>query len=116
MSSVAMYGSCAAQLDLPSSDLDLVICGLNTSNNSADSSPLEGVVDTSSATKSGKNSNASRMYRLAEELEHHPWTIQSPRGQSFGRPKSHTMTHTRITFEGIEHDWLGSISGAGCLI
>ena len=61
-----MYGSCAAQLDLPSSDLDLVICCLNTNNNntkqatnnnSAASSPLEGVVDTSSATKSGTNTN-----------------------------------------------------------
>ena len=29
MCSVEMYGSCATELDLPSSDLDLVVCGLD---------------------------------------------------------------------------------------
>ena len=30
---VEMYGSCATQLDLPSSDLDLVVCGLDDADN-----------------------------------------------------------------------------------
>jgi hypothetical protein len=47
--SVEMYGSCATNLDLPSSDLDVVVCGLNRpfvdtipSNSSSDASKLPG--------------------------------------------------------------------------
>jgi len=39
---VEMYGSCATQLDLPSSDLDLVVCGLdelNISHHTSDHTP-----------------------------------------------------------------------------
>ena len=53
---VEMYGSCATQLDLPSSDLDLVICGL----------PVE---------KNTQNTAASRVYQLAEELERQSWAV-----------------------------------------
>ena len=38
---VEMYGSCATQLDLPSSDLDLVICGLDDVMNHPPPSPIE---------------------------------------------------------------------------
>ena len=53
---VEMYGSCATQLDLPSSDLDLVICGL----------PVE---------KNTQNTAASRVYMLADELERQSWAV-----------------------------------------
>eukprot|EP00577_Skeletonema_sp_RCC1716_P003799 CAMPEP_0113415740 /NCGR_PEP_ID=MMETSP0013_2-20120614/24738_1 /TAXON_ID=2843 ORGANISM="Skeletonema costatum, Strain 1716" /NCGR_SAMPLE_ID=MMETSP0013_2 /ASSEMBLY_ACC=CAM_ASM_000158 /LENGTH=1634 /DNA_ID=CAMNT_0000302737 /DNA_START=163 /DNA_END=5067 /DNA_ORIENTATION=- /assembly_acc=CAM_ASM_000158 len=38
---VEMYGSCATQLDLPSSDLDLVVCGLDDVMNHPPPSPME---------------------------------------------------------------------------
>ncbi len=53
---VEMYGSCATQLDLPSSDLDLVICGLPIKKNTQNTAP-------------------SRVYQLAEELERQPWAV-----------------------------------------
>lgn len=53
---VEMYGSCATQLDLPSSDLDLVICGLSIEKNT-------------------QNTSASRIYQLADELERQSWAV-----------------------------------------
>uniref|UniRef100_A0A7S4K8F7 Polymerase nucleotidyl transferase domain-containing protein n=1 Tax=Odontella aurita TaxID=265563 RepID=A0A7S4K8F7_9STRA len=52
---VEMYGSCATQLDLPSSDLDVVICGLDRSE-SAGGTTQHGQQDDSKDSHGGNNS------------------------------------------------------------
>jgi len=50
-----MYGSCATQLDLPSSDLDVVVCGLDSE------------VDRTVPTRNGHKSHKIRQPRLIED-------------------------------------------------
>lgn len=62
-----MYGSCATQLDLPSSDLDVVVCGLDRKGESSPSS-----IPQKSNKKSGRRGSASSTDPEAVEF--------SPRG------------------------------------
>lgn len=90
---VEMYGSCATQLDLPSSDLDVVVCGLDRIED-----PLKGnqpyadnISETGSSSPSSVHSqtrtyhhqiyphlsnNGHRVIRLANALEKVPWAVQ----------------------------------------
>ena len=82
---VEIMGSCATQLDLPSSDLDLVICGLAPiQDNELDDSSCKST-DTGSPrfqphhlshSHSLRSPSASRVVRLAYELERQPWVVQ----------------------------------------
>lgn len=89
---VEMYGSCATRLDLPSSDLDVVVCGLDRHES--------GLLAKRESTESGKHVssprydqpsiagnhhhphfiplsvNGNRVMRLASELEKVPWAVQ----------------------------------------
>lgn len=81
---VEMYGSCATQLDLPSSDLDVVVCGLPppkppkhkkkystaTGNNGAS---IGNGFDYNYHITTGAG---ARIMRLASELERKPWAVQ----------------------------------------
>lgn len=95
---VEMYGSCATQLDLPSSDLDVVICGLDRAEDpkSRTQSFADDVSETSSFSSSVSPAsyhggealayanqfypplsvNGTRVLRLANELERVPWAVQ----------------------------------------
>jgi len=82
-SHVEMYGSCATQLDLPSSDLDLVICGLSLPNKNPRKGrkpPNDFNYDhTAADPNNGINQhsiNAGRIMRLASELERQPFAVQ----------------------------------------
>ena len=93
-----MYGSCATHLDLPSSDLDVVICGFDPTREQNDvaAGDIE-VQNTISRHHSAPNSpinsrqsyigqghfyhtpltkNGNRVARLAEELERQSWAVQ----------------------------------------
>lgn len=63
-------GSCATSLDLPSSDLDLVVCGITGYNNLEDQ-----ILGDSFSYYS--HPNAPFVMRLAMELEHQPWAVQT---------------------------------------
>ena len=102
---VELYGSCATQLDLPSSDLDVVVIGLDRALNAAGQSQVESAdADTAADTKTSKSKdislspedpkqstaqqsltlplglslhrNAERVVRLAAALEAQPWAVQ----------------------------------------
>jgi DNA polymerase sigma len=89
---VEMYGSCATQLDLPSSDLDVVVCGLDRIENTSKGkqSFVDDISETSSSPSSVHSqsrsyhhqfyphlsSNGHRVIRLATELEKVPWAVQ----------------------------------------
>jgi hypothetical protein len=59
MCSVEMYGSCATNLDLPSSDLDVVVCGLDR--------PIELVHSPSNLTSSAASTSAGDMSATEED-------------------------------------------------
>ena len=63
-------GSCATSLDLPSSDLDLVVCGITGYNSLEDQ-----ILGESFSYYS--HPNAPFVMRLAMELEHQPWAVQT---------------------------------------
>lgn len=91
---VETYGSCATKLDLPSSDLDVVICGLDNSMNDEElvklphqqqqgSSPRRRSCSTDSAGSYMSHQfyqplsiNGHRVLRLSSELELQPWAVQ----------------------------------------
>lgn len=90
---VEMYGSCATQLDLPASDLDVVVCGLDhaecsksrTQSFADDLSETSSVLPTSIQSESYVSANqfypslsinGTRVLRLAAELERVPWAVQ----------------------------------------
>ena len=90
---VEMYGSCATQLDLPASDLDVVVCGLDHAEGSKSrtQSFADDMSDTSSVSPASIHSeanacanqfypslsiNGTRVLRLAAELERVPWAVQ----------------------------------------
>ncbi len=88
---VEMYGSCATQLDLPSSDLDVVICGLDRPDLQKDRSQsfCDDISESGSHSASSLTSdyhanqfypplstNGTRVLRLATELERVPWVVQ----------------------------------------
>lgn len=102
---VEMYGSCAAQLDLPSSDLDVVVVGLDRNIDmiipnvrhpslSRSMSLASDAGGRSRSTEEGpraahimshpqlpsfhsfRNDNADRILRLASALEALPWAVQ----------------------------------------
>jgi hypothetical protein len=88
---VEMYGSCATRLDLPSSDLDVVVCGLGRMD-TASVTPQEIPELGNSRSFSPRHDNPStnyhhqyyiplsengnRVLRLAAELEKVPWAVQ----------------------------------------
>ena len=96
---VEMYGSCATQLDLPSSDLDVVVRGFDVNselndgheastgdrnvNNMSDRQHI-GSTSPSRVSYLGQNHfyhspltpNGNRVVRLAEELERQAWAVQ----------------------------------------
>lgn len=84
---VELYGSCATLLDLPSSDLDVVITGLDRAesfwNSSADY--MRSADGTDDAYKSLSHTphyipfyspNAHRVMKLSAEIEPLPWAVQ----------------------------------------
>lgn len=86
---VEMYGSCATQLDLPSSDLDVVVCGLDQKDRTH--SFCDDISESGSHPPTSLNSeaqayanqfypplsaNGTRVIRLATELERVPWVVQ----------------------------------------
>lgn len=87
---VEMYGSCATRLDLPSSDLDVVVCGLDRHNANPSHRENESVKHVSSPRFDQPSSignyhhphfiplsaNGNRVMRLAAELEKIPWAVQ----------------------------------------
>mmetsp|Transcript_1271 Transcript_1271/g.1621 ORF Transcript_1271/g.1621 Transcript_1271/m.1621 type:complete len:1749 (-) Transcript_1271:123-5369(-) len=98
---VEMYGSCATQLDLPSSDVDAVILGLDqipdTIVDKSSASSASSTTKTEKNKKSSANefdgsqegnsfvhlrnqyarpSNSERVMILAAELERQPWAVQ----------------------------------------
>ena len=87
---VEMYGSCATQLDLPASDLDVVVCGLDRSDDHSQSVGEElaearshSPTSLSSEAQAYANqfypplsANGTRVIRLATELERIPWAVQ----------------------------------------
>jgi DNA polymerase sigma len=103
MCNVEMYGSCATQLDLPSSDLDVVVRGLDrpsekfatsssnvgksnessgdTKERNPEASPIGRVVNPVVVQHSPQmvyghlSLNAERIVRLAMELERQPWAV-----------------------------------------
>jgi DNA polymerase sigma len=90
---VEMYGSCATQLDLPSSDLDVVVCGLDRIEDplKGNQSYADNLSETGSSSPSSVHSqtrayhhqiyphlsnNGHRVIRLATALEKVPWAVQ----------------------------------------
>lgn len=88
---VEMYGSCATRLDLPSSDLDVVVCGLDRMDttlvtpqeipelgNNRSFSPRHDNQSTSFHHQYyiPLSVNGNRVLRLAAELEKVPWAVQ----------------------------------------
>ncbi len=94
---VEMYGSCATQLDLPSSDLDVVVCGLDCvespnqigrKQSFREDSTDDSCIAPDSPTHCEMNQafaqqfyppltyNGNRVIRLATELERIPWAVQ----------------------------------------
>jgi len=101
---VEMYGSCATNLDLPSSDLDVVIIGLNPNSEMPNAASRYRSASLSSATllrsqpsdegsvdepppptrnqsvgnfaALNTSANAENVVRLAAELESQPWAVQ----------------------------------------
>lgn len=73
---VEMYGSCATQLDLPSSDLDVVICGLpqSKSKKKKHGDNLDSMEH--NPYHNFPSLNGGRVLRLAAELERQPWAVQ----------------------------------------
>jgi len=72
-----MYGSCATQLDLPSSDLDVVICGLPPTKQQRKKKHGDVLDGMDQYPYHGFQSiNGSRVLRLAGELERQPWVVQ----------------------------------------
>ena len=72
-----MYGSCATQLDLPSSDLDVVICGLPHSKSMKKKKSGDLIDQVDQYPYHGFQSvNGGRVLRLAGELEVQPWVVQ----------------------------------------
>jgi hypothetical protein len=65
---VEVMGSCATLLDLPSSDLDLVVCGIKNCTNVDE--PVE-------SFPYHTHPNAHFVLRLAAELEKKPWAVQT---------------------------------------
>jgi hypothetical protein len=92
---VELYGSCATQLDLPSSDIDVVVLGLDRPDSifrgSSDSVGTNLSMDDASPTEEVQRQqhfppatfgmipmhrNAERILRLAADLEGQPWAVQ----------------------------------------
>jgi len=89
---VEMYGSCATKLDLPSSDLDVVVCGLDRMEGvgKGNQSFVDDISESSSSPSSAHShnrgyhhhfyphlsTNGHRVIRLATELEKVPWAVQ----------------------------------------
>lgn len=65
---VEVMGSCATSLDLPSSDLDLVVCGIKNYSH---------LDDPSEPFPYYNHPNAPFVMRLAMELEKKPWAVQT---------------------------------------
>lgn len=97
-SHVELYGSCATQLDLPSSDIDVVVLGLNQQSfmsaaisdvNKSETSKTENcvvaedsshtvhpLVPSASFGMLPQHRNAERVIRLAADLEKQSWAVQ----------------------------------------
>lgn len=92
---VELYGSCATQLDLPSSDIDVVVMGLDRnammaqdsdrqSKSIAPDSPMENPVETPSNLRHSVNTymppalhcTVERVNKLAADLEKQAWAVQ----------------------------------------
>ena len=96
---VELYGSCATQLDLPSSDIDVVVLGLirnsyMTSHIASDARissigsiaeenyisedvlQMQQLIPTSSYGMLPQHRNAEQVIRLAADLEKQPWAVQ----------------------------------------
>jgi len=96
---VELYGSCATELDLPSSDLDVVVCGLDgydsmEGSSSGEENSFELKDQASGSPTCSHNvsprsymnyppnfnpplsANGNRVVRLATELERQPWAVQ----------------------------------------
>lgn len=71
-----MYGSCATQLDLPSSDLDVVICGLPNSKGQRKKKHDHMDPMDHNSYNGYYSVNGGRVLRLAGELERQPWVVQ----------------------------------------
>jgi hypothetical protein len=65
---VEVMGSCATSLDFPSSDLDLVLCGINNCTH---------MDETLESFHYHTHPNAHFVLRLAAELEKKPWAVQT---------------------------------------
>ncbi len=100
MCHVELYGSCATQLDLPSSDIDVVVLGLhrkpfmtNQINSDARSSSIGNIIDDSYVSGDvhhqmqhlmpspsygmlPQHRNAEQVIKLAADLEKQPWAVQ----------------------------------------
>lgn len=71
---VQLYGSCAARLDLPSSDLDVVVVGLPTKHNEHEHARNNGSGQHVPFQRSSPNSDRIRL--LGAELEKQSWAVR----------------------------------------
>jgi hypothetical protein len=126
-----MYGSCATQLDLPSSDLDVVVCGFDLTHGQNDittAGDIE-VNNISDRHRSAPNSpgnssrmsylgqghfyhpplskNGNRVIRLAEELERQSWAVQVKAIPTASVPVIKILADAnRLTDVVSEMDWM----------
>ena len=88
-----MYGSCATDLDLPSSDLDVVVCGLDESEQAA--IHAESQKGTGSCSASDRDINTSGTDSIGIESPENT-KLRSPLPTSFSRSQ-YAMVYPRMT-------------------
>lgn len=89
MCTVEMYGSCATNLDLPSSDLDVVVCGLDRQMEVSSASPTNAESDKSSETTAESGSQEQPLPKVKSHQEFPTYTPDQ--NYSSHRPLSHHM-------------------------
>ena len=115
---VEMYGSCATQLDLPSSDLDLVICGLDDVMNHPPPSSIEHPSRQGSANMSGSFSEMEIQQQLSMGItdegnsvspDRLPSAATMQQGDDITHRADSSVQDNATSAEYSEHDGMASV-------
>ena len=131
MCHVELYGSCATQLDLPSSDIDVVVLGLhrkpfmtNQINSDARSTSVSSIAEDSYVSGDvhhqmqhlmpspsygmlPQHRNAEQVIKLAADLEKQPWAVQVNAIPTASVPVIKVLADpSKLSGNSIGNDWM----------